>query len=262
MVDRRQTTCKAGTALRTQFLGCNIDNLSMSETLERVSKCVQSSRPCRQVAVNVDLLVQAHRDPAIMALINNSDLVNVDGMPIIWASRLLGTLIKERVAGIDLFLNLAERAEVMGWRVFLLGATEEVNRDTAETLLRKHPNIVIAGRRNGYWTSKEEAAVVAMIRDARPQLLFAAISSPKKEVFLERYFKEMNVPYVMGVGGSFDVVAGITKRAPCWMQKMGLEWLYRFLQEPRRMFRRYFVEDIYFFWLLAKELKKIIFQRK
>jgi N-acetylglucosaminyldiphosphoundecaprenol N-acetyl-beta-D-mannosaminyltransferase len=118
----------------------------------------------------------------------------------------------------------------------------------------QYPAIRIAGYRNGYWKPEEEQSIVDSIRTAAPDLLFVAISSPKKEQFLGKHLREMNVPFVMGVGVSFDVVAGITQRAPDWMQKSGLEWLYRFLQEPRRMFRRYFIDDSLFFWLLAKEL--------
>ena len=116
------------------------------------------------------------------------------------------------------------------------------------------PGLQVAGVRNGYWRAEEEAKVVKLIADSRPDLLFVAISSPKKELFLGRYQAEMKVPFAMGVGGSFDVVVGKLKRAPVWMRRCGLEWFFRFLQEPRRMFKRYFIDDPYFFWLLLKEL--------
>jgi N-acetylglucosaminyldiphosphoundecaprenol N-acetyl-beta-D-mannosaminyltransferase len=160
------------------------------------------------------------------------------------------------VAGVDLFEALMRRAGEKGWRVFLLGAKEEVVSKVASTYQHKYPKLVLAGYRNGYWKGEaEEAQVVEQIRDARPDLLFVAISSPKKEQFLGRYQAEMKIPFAMGVGGTFDVAIGHVKRAPVWMQKSGLEWFYRFLQEPRRMFRRYFIEDMAFVWLFLKELR-------
>lgn len=235
-------------------MGCHIDNLSMEETLSTIEQFIVSGEPHQHVVVNVDKLVKANRDPQIREIINGCDLVNVDGMPVVWASRLLGKPLKERVAGVDLFYRLIARAEQKRWRVFLLGAKDAVLAKTIEVLMAAHPKLIIAGHRNGYWTDNEEPAVVEDVRQARADLLFVAISSPKKEIFLGKYQKLMKVPFSMGVGGTFDVVAGLTKRAPQWMQRAGLEWFYRFLQEPSRMFRRYFIEDMYFFWLLVKEI--------
>jgi N-acetylglucosaminyldiphosphoundecaprenol N-acetyl-beta-D-mannosaminyltransferase len=239
---------------RVTMMGCAIDNLSMEETLGTVEGFIASGRPHQHVVVNVDKLVKASRDPELRQIINDCALVNVDGMPVVWASRLLGKPLKERVAGVDLFEALMRRAGDKGWRVFLLGAREEVVREVASTYGRKYPGLVLAGYRNGYWKGEaEEALVVEQIRDARPDLLFVAISSPKKEQFLGRYQAEMKVPFAMGVGGTFDEAIGHVRRAPAWMQKSGLEWFYRFLQEPRRMFRRYFIDDMAFVWLFIKE---------
>jgi N-acetylglucosaminyldiphosphoundecaprenol N-acetyl-beta-D-mannosaminyltransferase len=239
---------------RITLMGCAIDNLSMEDTLGTVEGFIRTGQPHQHVVVNVDKLVKASRDPELRRIINDCALVNVDGMPVVWASRLLGKPLKERVAGVDLFEALMRRAGEKGWRVFLLGAREEVVSQVAATYARKYPRLVLAGWRNGYWKGEaEEAQVVEQIRAARPDLLFVAISSPKKEQFLGRYQAEMKVPFAMGVGGTFDVAIGRVKRAPAWMQKSGLEWFYRFLQEPRRMFRRYFIEDMAFFWLFIKE---------
>lgn len=241
---------------RITLMGCSIDNLSMEETLQTIEGFIRSGEPHQHVVVNVDKLVKASRDPELRGIINDCALINVDGMPVVWASRLLGKPLKERVAGVDLFEALMRRAGEKGWRVFLLGAKEEVVSKVAATYGRKYPNLVLAGYRNGYWKGElEEAQVVEQIREARPDLLFVAISSPKKEQFLGRYQAEMKVPFAMGVGGTFDVAIGHVKRAPLWMQKSGLEWFYRFLQEPRRMFRRYFIEDMAFIWLFLKELR-------
>lgn len=239
---------------RVEIMGCVIDNLSMEETLQKIECFIQSGRPHQHVVVNVDKVVKASRNPELRRIINECALVNADGMPVVWASRLLGKSLKERVAGVDLFEALVERSAEKEWRVFFLGAREEVVRAVKDLYARKLPRLRVAGYRNGYWNREEEAGVAKLIADSRPQLLFVAISSPQKEQFLGRYQAEMKVPFAMGVGGTFDVVVGKVKRAPAWMQRWSLEWFYRFLQEPRRMFRRYFIDDMYFFWLLLKEL--------
>lgn len=236
-----------------EMMGCRIDNLSMEETLQKVDSFVKDGRPQQHVVVNVDKLVKASRDIELRRIINECALVNVDGMPVVWASRLLGKGLKERVAGIDLYEALMRRSAELGWRVFLLGAKEEVVSAVKVIYERRYPGLIVAGYRNGYWQAEEEPRVVEQIKASRPDLLFVAISSPKKEQFLGRYQAEMKVPFAMGVGGTFDVAAGKVKRAPLWMQKSGLEWFYRFLQEPRRMFKRYFIDDVAFLWLLIKE---------
>ncbi|MFC0131702.1 WecB/TagA/CpsF family glycosyltransferase [Massilia eurypsychrophila] len=236
------------------MMGCQIDNLSMEDTLATIEGFIRSGLPHQHVVVNVDKLVKASRDEQLRRIINECALINADGMPVVWASRLLGKPLKERVAGVDLFEALMARAAGKGWRVFLLGAREDVVQAVRETYLRKYPQLAIAGVRNGYWNGEqEEAAVVEQIRASGADLLFVAISSPKKEQFLGRYQAAMKIPFAMGVGGTFDVAIGKVKRAPRWMQKAGLEWFFRFLQEPRRMFRRYFIDDMAFIWLLIKE---------
>lgn len=239
--------------MRVQMMGCAVDNLDMEESLAVVEGFIRSGRPHQHVVVNVDKIVKASRDPGLRRIINDCDLINADGMPVVWASRLLGKPLKERVTGVDLFEALMARAARKGWRVFLLGAREEVVAGVARLYPARYPGLTIAGYRNGYWRPDEEEAVVAQIGAARPDILFVAISSPTKEAFLARYQAAMKVPFAMGVGGTFDVAVGHVKRAPVWMQKAGLEWFYRFLQEPRRMFRRYFIEDMAFVALFARE---------
>jgi N-acetylglucosaminyldiphosphoundecaprenol N-acetyl-beta-D-mannosaminyltransferase len=240
--------------VRVDVLGCLVDNLTMSETVEHVAQMIAKGGPHQHVVVNADKIVKAHADPHIREIVNECDLVNVDGMPVIWAAALLGRPLKERVTGIDLFERLVKESVSRGWRLYFLGAKEAIVRGVVARFETQHPGLQIAGWRNGYWSPDEEAGVVQAIAEAKPDVLFVAISSPKKEEFLKRYQREMKVPFAMGVGGSFDVVAGLTRRAPKWMQATGFEWFYRFLQEPRRMFHRYFVEDMYFFWLLARAL--------
>lgn len=238
---------------RITMMGCQVDNLTMEETLHTIDGFIRSGRPHQHVVVNVDKLVKAAQDPELRRIINECALINVDGMPVVWASRLLGKPLKERVAGVDLFEALMQRASRTGWRVFLLGAREEVVSEVKRQYEIKYPGLTVCGYRNGYWQPEDEAEVVEQIRAARADLLFVAISSPKKEQFLGQYQARMEIPFAMGVGGTFDVAVGRVKRAPLWMQRAGLEWFYRFLQEPRRMFRRYFIEDMAFVWLFLKE---------
>lgn len=238
---------------RITLMGCGIDNLSMEETVQRVAGFIRDGRPRQHVVVNVDKLVKASRDEGLRRIINDCALVNADGMPVVWASRLFGKGLKERVAGIDLYEALMRRSAEVGWRVYLLGAKEEVVSAVKVIYERRYPGLIVAGYRSGYWKIEEESLVVEKIKACRPDILFVAISSPKKEQFLSRYQAEMEIPFAMGVGGTFDVAAGKVKRAPLWMQNSGLEWFYRFLQEPRRMFKRYFVDDLAFLWLLIRE---------
>lgn len=238
---------------RIELMGCQIDNLTMEETLKTIEDFIHSGKPHQHVVVNVDKLVKAERDPELRRIINECALINADGMPVVWASRLLGKGLKERVAGVDLFEALMKRSAEKGWRVFLLGAKEDVVSGVKNLYEKKYSGLPVVGYRNGYWKPEEETGVVEQIKTARADLLFVAISSPKKEQFLGRYQAEMKIPFAMGVGGTFDVAVGKVKRAPIWMQKAGLEWFYRFLQEPRRMFKRYFIDDMGFFWLLLKE---------
>lgn len=239
---------------QVELMGCRIDNLSMAETLDRIDGFIRSGMPHQHVVVNVDKLVKARNDVELRGIINDCALVNVDGMPVVWAARLLGIPIKERVAGVDLFEAIMARAAQTGWRIYLLGAREDVVSAVQRVYRARYPGLTIVGYRNGYWSPDEESRVVDQIRDAHADVLFVAISSPKKEQFLGRWQQHMQVPFAMGVGGTFDVAVGKVKRAPLWMQRSGLEWFFRFLQEPRRMFKRYFIDDMAFFGMFFREV--------
>ncbi|HUI06843.1 MAG TPA: WecB/TagA/CpsF family glycosyltransferase [Verrucomicrobiae bacterium] len=244
---------KTAPAHKVMLFGVPIDNLTLSETLDRIEEMIRNGATHQHVVVNVDKIVKLQTDPELRKAVLSCDLISADGQPIIWASRILQQPIKERVTGVDLFGSLVERCAQRGHRLFFLGARQEVVERVVNILQVKHPSLQIAGWRNGYWQPDEERDVVDAIRRARPEILFVAMSSPKKELFLATWKQELSVPFVMGVGGTFDVVAGRVKRAPRWMQKWGLEWLFRLAQEPRRMWRRYLVEDMAFFRLVWRE---------
>lgn len=226
----------------------------MDETLDRIDAYVASGGVHQHVVVNVSKIVQASRDPEIRAIVTSCDLVNVDGQPVIWASRLVGRPLRARVTGVDLMQRLIERASDQGHRLYFLGARPEVVRGVVERVGREHPGAVVAGWRDGYWSPGEEEGVARSIGEARPDILFVALGSPAKERFLARWKSTIDAPFVMGVGGSFDVYAGITRRAPAWMQRIGMEWLFRVSQEPARLWRRYAGDAVAFAWIVAREV--------
>ncbi|WP_245946164.1 WecB/TagA/CpsF family glycosyltransferase [Marinirhabdus gelatinilytica] len=243
---------------KIRILNSTIHNLSMKETLALVSQAISEKNQLHHVVVNAGKIVAMQKDEALRKSVNESDIINADGQAVVWAAKILGKPLKERVAGIDLFENLVHMAHEQGHSIFLLGAKEEVVTKVAQEYQEKYNPNIIAGYRNGYFTREQEAEIAQQIAQSGAQMLFVAITSPIKENFLYNHRELLkDVPFVMGVGGSFDVVSGLTKRAPVWMQDAGLEWFYRFLQEPKRMWKRYLVGNSKFIWLVLKEkLKK------
>lgn len=240
---------------RVDLLGCTFDALDLRQAVERVEDFVAAGGFHQGCGVNVDHLVKMERDPAFRGLVAGCDLVTADGTPVVWASGLVGRSLPERVPAIDLFDALLEVAAHRGWGVYLLGAREEVLESAVGWYRRRDPDLRIVGHRHGYFGPEEEPRIAEEIRDAAPQLLFIGISSPKKERFVERQRDLLaDVPFVLGVGGAFDIAAGRTRRAPSWMARVGLEWTFRLAQEPRRLARRYLVDDLGFARLLGREL--------
>ena len=239
---------------RINILQTYIDNLSMSETLSRVFDAIDQNEQIHHVVVNAGKIVAIQTDPRLKQSVNNSDLINADGQAVVWASRFLGKPLKERVAGIDLMTNLVESAHKNGHKIFFLGAKEEIVKQVVNVYSKKYSEKLIAGYRNGYFRAEDEGKIAQEIADSGANILFVAISSPKKEIFLYKnktILKPVN--FIMGVGGSFDVVAGKVKRAPRWMQKSGLEWFYRLVQEPNRMWKRYLGGNSKFILLVLRE---------
>jgi len=241
----------ASTRRTVELFGVPVDSLTIEETVVSARGLVQTGTPHQHVVLNAAKVVAMDRDPALRAVIAGCDLVNADGTSIVWASRFLGRPLPERVAGIDLFLRLIEAAATDGSPVYLLGATEEVLNAAVGVLVARFPALKVAGHRNGFWD--DDQAVVAAIRAARPDYLFLAIPSPRKEFWLSEHLEALGVPFVMGVGGSFDVVAGKVSRAPRLLQRLGLEWTWRVVQEPRRMWKRYLVGNTAFVRMMLRE---------
>lgn len=226
----------------------------MQETLAMVQEKISKGEQVHHVVVNAGKVVAMQKDSELRKSVIESDIINADGQAVVWASNFLGKPLKERVAGIDLMANLVDMAHRNNYKIFLFGAKEEVVKTVVEKYSETYSPNIIAGYRNGYFEASEEEAIAHQIADSGTQMLFVAISSPIKENFLYKYRHVLkNVNLIMGVGGSFDVFAGKTKRAPIWMQNAGLEWFYRFLQEPKRMWKRYLVGNSKFIYLVMKE---------
>lgn len=221
--------------MRVDILGVPVDRLSMDQAVQRVAELVRAGRPARVITLNPEYLYRAVTDDkSLLEMVHRAELVTADGEGIVWAGRVAGTPFPERVTGIDLMLAMLQRAAKEGWRVFLLGAAPGVAEEAAENLRRQHPGLQVVGTYHGYFKQDEETAVAELVRVAKPQLLFAALGAPKQERFIDRHIESIGPVVAMGVGGSFDVIAGRITRAPRWMQSLHIEWLGRLVMEPSR----------------------------
>ncbi len=226
---------------RYPILNTYVNALSMDETVAEVEKIIRAGKPTQHVVINALKVNLMNEDAELRKIVNACPLINADGASIVWAAKQLGIPLTERVAGIDLFQKLVQVAAEKNYSIYLFGAKEEVVQKVRSILVAKYPSLRIAGIRNGYFTEADEPEIVKDMASSGADMMFVAFSSPKKEYWVNKYLNELKIPFVMGVGGSFDVVAGVTDRAPKWMQDHGLEWFYRFIQEPGRLWNRYMV---------------------
>lgn len=222
-----------------KLFGSKMDTLTMKETVRVINKRIKKGLFTQHVVVNVAKIVNMQCDPVLRDSVNSCDIINIDGMGLLWGAKLFNNQITERVSGIDLFYELLKSSEYEGNGIFLLGATQDVLDKTVFNLKKQFPDLKVNGSHHGYFSEEKEKEIVLQISESEADLLFVAMSSPKKENFINCWKDQLGVSFVMGVGGTFDVVAGVTKRAPSWMQKYGLEWFYRVIQEPKRLWRRY-----------------------
>ncbi len=227
------------------LLGVRVHAVTMAQTLAWVDAAVAGRIPRQICTANPEFVMAAQRDREFLELLNRADLVIPDGIGLLWAARRQGACIPERVAGSDLIYRLAELAAPHGWRLYFLGAAEGVAQRAAETLQARYPGFVVAGAFAGSPRPEDNAALVARVKAARPDVLMVAYGAPAQDKWIARNLSEIGVPVSMGVGGSFDFVAGVVPRAPLWLQRLNLEWLYRLCQQPRR-FRRIFAAVVGF----------------
>jgi N-acetylglucosaminyldiphosphoundecaprenol N-acetyl-beta-D-mannosaminyltransferase len=244
---------RAGADHRRSLFGLRVDGLTMDQTVRRCLDATDSGELLEVGVINAAKVVNMRRDAALREAVAGCDVVVADGQSVVWASRLLGAPLPERVAGIDLFQRLLVEAERRGLPVYFLGAKPEVLAEMIERLLVRFPGLKVAGSHHGYFSDDEAPQIADAIADSGAKLLFLGMTSPKKETFVARFGQRTGASVVHGVGGSFDVLAGVVRRAPRSWQKLGLEWLYRAAQEPRRLGKRYLATNVAFVVLVARE---------
>ncbi|MFD4871815.1 WecB/TagA/CpsF family glycosyltransferase [Streptomyces sp. NPDC058420] len=242
---------------RQTLFGVELDPLTMDETVQRCLEAVRDGRQLEIGVVNAAKLVNMRRDQRLADAVAGCDLVLADGQAVVWAGRILRAPLPERVAGIDLFLRLLAEAESTGIPVYFLGARQEVLEQMLLKVADRFPGLKVAGSRNGYFDDSEQESIADAIARSGAHLLFLGMTSPKKEIFTAAHGARTGARVVHGVGGSFDILAGVTKRAPKSWQRWGVEWLYRALQEPRRLGRRYLTTNASFLLMTARELVRL-----
>jgi len=233
--------------------GIKIHPLRKQEFVDYIEDCIVHKKKIVQSGINAASIVELRQSESLLQAYNNSDLINIDGMPVMWALKFLGHDIPERVACPDLFEALLGLAQNKKYNIFFFGAKEKNITQAVENIKNQYPAINITGYRNGYYNDADESSIVQMINQSKAELLFLGMPSPQKEIFVEKYKLQLNVNYILGIGGFFDIVSGSIKRAPLWMQNIGLEWFYRFIQEPKRLLGRYFIGNLIFVYMVIKE---------
>ena len=239
---------------RIRFYGTPVDLLSMEQTLALAKGAMETGGRVRHTALNVAKLVKLRSDTELAQDVRESDIVGIDGMGIVWGLALFGVRRAERVSGVDLMLELMALCAREGRRPYILGARQEQLDEAMRVARERFAKLEFAGSRNGYFTEAEEAGIVSDIRSSGADCLFVAMPTPQKERFLHKHGPALGTPFIMGVGGSVDVLAGHVSRAPGWMQRAGLEWLHRLLQEPRKMLGRYVRTNAAFAGMVVRSL--------
>lgn len=236
------------TKYRMKFLNTQIDNVTMKEAIDVIDDFIKDGKYHYVITPNVDHIVKLENDEEFRKVYKDADLIVTDGMPLVWISKLTGTPIKEKVSGSDLFPETCRLAALKGYSVFILGAAEGVAAKAAENLKKKYNELKIAGTFSpsfGFEKKPEEVKhIINMINDAKPDILAVGVSAPKQEKFIYKYRDELKVPVSLAIGASIDIEAGNLKRAPKWMQKAGLEWFYRMFRQPKKIFKRVFIDDL------------------
>jgi len=239
--------------VRFSVSGVNVDFISHEQTIQKIVLSFERNAPqIHRSDLNVSSFIESITNTNYRNLINCSDIINVDGMGLYWGLRILGYPIKDRIAGIDLMNDIISLCCERGKSIFFLGARDDVLKEMIDKLIVDYPGLKVAGYHNGYFWGREDS-IVQIVNSCSPDVLFVGIKSPEKENFIANYRTVLDVKFVMGVGGAFDVMSGRIKRAPVFIQKLGMEWMYRLVQEPRRLWKRYFISNSLFIWFLIKE---------
>jgi N-acetylglucosaminyldiphosphoundecaprenol N-acetyl-beta-D-mannosaminyltransferase len=228
--------------------------LTLDETVELVSERIKAGQRGYLCTVNVAILMMMRQDPRLQRFVDNAAMVVADGQPLIWGSRMLKRRLPERVAGVELVERLCERAAREGFGVYLLGGKREVVEKVAERFQAQFPGLRLSGVDDGYFTDAQAKDRAEAVARSGAKILIAAMGVPRQEWFIEEHWDRLGVPFAIGVGGSFDVLAGLRARAPVLIQRIGLEWMFRLAQEPGRLWKRYLVTNAQFLYLMSREL--------
>ena len=244
------------------ILGINIDNVTIEEAVNKIENFIERKRIAYILTPNVDRLMISYKNQQLKEIYKNANLLIADGMPILWAAKFFKMPLKERVTGADLFPKLCEHSANKGYKLFLLGGQPGVVEKATKNLILNYPEIQIVGNYSppfGFEKDEvEKSKIIETIKKAKPDILLIGLGAPKEESFICKYRKELKIPVTIGVGISFDYIAGTKKRAPKLMQRAGLEWLWRLIHEPRRLWKRYLIRDMKFFYLILREKIKLI----
>jgi len=237
-----------------RILDSRFDALDFAATVEAAFDLIRSGERGYVCTVNCAILMMMRSDPRLREFVENAAIVVADGIPIVWASKLLGRPLPARVAGVELVDALVARAAAEGLGVYLLGARPDVIEHVVRTYRQRHPDLDLRGHADGYFAEDRFAERAKEVAASGARLLIVGMGVPRQERFLEQCWEELGVDLAIGVGGSFDVIAGLRKRAPRFLQSIGMEWSYRLLQEPRRLWKRYLVTNTQFVYHVAREL--------
>jgi len=240
---------------KVHFLGVPVHNVDSGEALRILEAFIRERKPRQVVTVNPEFVMAAQRLPEFRDVLTRADLSLPDGVGLLLGARIQGTPLKERVTGVDTVVRMAALAAERGYRLYLLGAAPGVAEEAARRLVDAHPGLVIAGTYAGSPAPEEEDAIVARITAAAPDVLFVAYGAPKQDLWIARNLERLRGPVVMGVGGAFDFISGRARRAPAWMQRMGLEWLHRLIHQPWR-WRRMLALPRFLFAVVADRLTR------
>lgn len=222
---------------RLEILGIGIDRIDSNEALRQIGQFIASGTPHQIVTANAEIIYQASKNEKMKNVINAAQMVTADGSGVVWASRQLGQPLAQRVTGIDLVNSICEQSAKDKWKIYILGSAPGVADTAANNIRDRFPGCNIVGTHHGYFNEQEEAQIIAELEQLQPDVLFVALGAPKQEYWIADHIQQLNIPVAMGIGGSMDVLSGNVKRAPKWMQKMSLEWLYRLLIQPTRFKR-------------------------
>jgi N-acetylglucosaminyldiphosphoundecaprenol N-acetyl-beta-D-mannosaminyltransferase len=230
-----------------------VARVTMDELIDKIDEFIVSGKPHKLVLLNPYIVLEAKKHHDYGDYIRNCDIITADGVGLLMAAKLFGKPFPQRVTGTDFMPAIARLASEKGYSMYLLGAAPGIAQKAAEKLVKQFPGLKIAGVQHGYFTAEEEKTVIEGIKKAKPDILVVCMGVYIQEMFIEKYYKELGIPLSFGNGAALDFVSERVKRAPLWMQKRGLEWFFRFMQEPGRMWKRYLIGNVVFLWLTLKE---------